>query len=237
MSPTARQISENVVVLMHRMGINNSELAAAIGINRMPLGHRITGRTEWRAEEIERVAQYLRVTPTELMNTIPPYKEWERRTSQPRARVAAPGPRFLTTPEAPDGLSPSRGLLNPVQNAASDIMSVVRFLAALLGLRLLPSARANTTTSHIHRMPFPHTAQRLNTQLRRRGERLTPPVRRQSLTTSYSSHVPLTRSLTRNAQHSADLRPRTAVLTRRSNVQNHCTFQLVDRVHHGPEFG
>lgn len=123
MTPATRQISENVVVLMHRLGINNKELADEIGMSRVPLGNRILGETEWRAYEVDAVARALGVTPTELMSTIPTFKEWDRRRAEATTEIgirATGGPRFLVMPEeAFDYLTPPSRLGKP----ASDIMS------------------------------------------------------------------------------------------------------------------
>lgn len=107
MTPTSRQISENVVVLLLRNGMTNKDLADAIGMNRVSIGNRITGKTEWKAYEVDAVARALKVTTQELMGRLPDFKEWDRRNTAPAPVAATGGPRYLVMPEGPgDGTPP-----------------------------------------------------------------------------------------------------------------------------------
>lgn len=124
MSPTSRQISENVVVLLHRLALNQTDLARRTGMSRMVLSQRINGRNEWRADEIDALASALGVSAQELMTTLPDLKEWDRRREQPAPEVgvrAAGEPRFLVMPDQDfAGLTPPSRLAKPTSDIMSD---------------------------------------------------------------------------------------------------------------------
>jgi DNA-binding transcriptional regulator YdaS (Cro superfamily) len=222
MTPTSRQISENVVVLQLRLGMNNKDLADAIGMGRMSIGHRITGRTEWKAYEVDAVARALGVTPQELMTTIPDFQEWERRRSaaatHPAVRAAggtSGGPRFLVAPDQDfAGLTPPSRLAKPT----SDIMSDRVWLALLL---ILESALADLLRlcRNGHESPLPHTHTIAHRHTPGSSE-FAPPVRLERLTTRNRTAIPRTCRLTTDPQHTADRRPRLAPVPRRAHVQH-----------------
>lgn len=110
MSTTSRRISENATVLMHRLDLFQTDLAARVGMARMTLSQRLGGRSEWKANEIEAVAEVLHVSVIELVGTIPDVEEWDRRrTSKSDPSAAASGPRFLVMPDdLYDGVTPGR---------------------------------------------------------------------------------------------------------------------------------
>lgn len=81
-----RHIAENVVRLLHRAGMNASDLAKATGMNKGTLGRKLDnlGRVEWKASEIVVVSIVLDVRPCEIIDCIPEYPEWKaRRDGEP----------------------------------------------------------------------------------------------------------------------------------------------------------
>lgn len=76
MTPFDRQVSENVLVLMHRANVSQTALAERLGIGRMSLGQRLKGRTAWRAEDVAQLAELFYVTNDEITGTLPTYREW-----------------------------------------------------------------------------------------------------------------------------------------------------------------
>ncbi|MST49482.1 helix-turn-helix domain-containing protein [Mobiluncus porci] len=67
-SKTAPEIvSANIRALSARVGWNVSDLAQAVGINRPSVSERWHNRTDWRVNEIERVAALFGTTPWDLM--------------------------------------------------------------------------------------------------------------------------------------------------------------------------
>ena len=57
----------NIRALCARAGWNISDLANALNQNRTSIGFRWNGRTDWRLEEIERVAVLFGTTPWDLL--------------------------------------------------------------------------------------------------------------------------------------------------------------------------
>jgi transcriptional regulator with XRE-family HTH domain len=115
---TQRQISENVETLLRRAGKRQEDLAEALHLNRVSVSQRITGRTVWRADELDGIAAFFDVTVVELVSRIPDFQEWDRR----RKPAAVSGPRFFVMPEASsDGTPP----LTPLSRLADCPLSVL----------------------------------------------------------------------------------------------------------------
>jgi hypothetical protein len=62
------------------------------------LSRKLRGLADWSLHDLESLANALRVSVSELVGTIPPASEWDRRRT-PSATPAHPGPRFLVQPE------------------------------------------------------------------------------------------------------------------------------------------
>lgn len=191
MTPTARQIAENVAVLLVRTDMTNKDLGRILGISPQSVGQRLRGRIEWRAAELDVLARALHVTPSELMGRLPDFKEWDRRTAAP-GPIAAAGPRYLVMPEAEFD-----GFAAPLSRSPE--MSIIGTLLALLATLLRnPDAL---------RRALPDAPQLPNLQQPRRTERLPRDVRTTSLPAAHRTGVTLTRGLTRHSKRPADHRP------------------------------
>ena len=57
----------NIRTLCGRFGYSASDLARALSMNRTALGYRWNGRTDWRLDEIERIATLFGTTPWDLI--------------------------------------------------------------------------------------------------------------------------------------------------------------------------
>lgn len=217
MTPTSRQISENVVVLLLRIGMSNKDLGDAIGMNRVSIGNRILGKTEWKAYEVDAVARALLVSPDELMGRIPDFKEWDRRRSTPALRPAAAGgtgPRFLVMPEADLSTPPSR--LGPESHKVT-LRQLVRVLRRLLVLVLGSAVR------HLDDTALPH-APAVCEAYAARSHHVATPVRVHRLATRHRSRVPLRCGLSAHAERRADGLPRRATVSRGRDVQDRCAL-------------
>lgn len=153
MSLTDRQVSENVVVLMHRLAMEKRDLADVLNTSAQSAGQRINGRVSWRPAEIARLADFFTVSTDELMTgPVPPFKEWlERREGfrvergvvthgrgflvKPEPPSGEVGPRYFVMPEGTNDGTPPLSSLSP---ASMDIMSLLARRAGQ-GAATLPS--------------------------------------------------------------------------------------------------
>lgn len=110
---TSRQIAANINALLGLAGWSQVQLAAATGIAQATISRKLRSLADWSISDLDRIADALSVTVAELVGTIPPAEEWDRRR-RPAPVPAAPGPRFLLMPDAhADGLAFVRPLATP----------------------------------------------------------------------------------------------------------------------------
>lgn len=67
MVPLTSVVSGEVKALMGRHGVNQTRLAAWIGVTQTAISARLRGATEWKVCEIERIAEGFGVHPAALM--------------------------------------------------------------------------------------------------------------------------------------------------------------------------
>jgi len=65
--PLTKTVSSEIKALMGRHGVNQTMLAAWLGVNQTAVSARLRGVTEWKVTEIDRVAEGFAVHPAELM--------------------------------------------------------------------------------------------------------------------------------------------------------------------------
>jgi hypothetical protein len=62
-----QRISQEVRALMGRYNVSQMRLAEWLGLNQTAVSARLNGRTDWKARDIERVAEGFAVHPAQLM--------------------------------------------------------------------------------------------------------------------------------------------------------------------------
>ena len=71
-TPLAIAIAEEVRVEMARQRVTGRQIAELLGISENTLSHRLAGRYEFRASELDKIARYLNVPITNLI----PRESW-----------------------------------------------------------------------------------------------------------------------------------------------------------------
>lgn len=107
-----QRISQEVRALMGRYAVSQTRLAAWLGLNQTAVSARLRGSTEWKASDLQRVAEGFRVHPAELMggyatsprpggpdggSALPILLPWHDSNVQPSGSrfVQVNGPRYL----------------------------------------------------------------------------------------------------------------------------------------------
>lgn len=65
-TPTREGVSAEIRALMGRHKVNQTQLAAAIGLKQSGVSERLNGKTPWNIDELDRVAAYFNVPITTL---------------------------------------------------------------------------------------------------------------------------------------------------------------------------
>ncbi|MGV4289235.1 helix-turn-helix domain-containing protein [Trueperella pyogenes] len=80
-------VAENIRALAARRGMNQSEVARAIGLNQGAVNQRWNGKRQWQLEDIARVADVLGTTPWALCQPTPEYEESQSKRLAPVSKL------------------------------------------------------------------------------------------------------------------------------------------------------